>query len=47
MFQFPDALTHDDLIDALAYIDQLAKVVYAGNFEEYDEFTAMDSVAGY
>ena len=47
LFQFPDALTHDDLIDALAYIDQLAKVVYAGNFEEYDEFTAMDSVAGY
>ena len=47
LFQFPDALTHDDLIDALAYIDQLAKVVYAGNFEEYDEFTAMDAVAGY
>jgi len=33
LFQFPDPLTHDDMIDALAYIDQLAKVVY---LEEID-----------
>lgn len=45
--QFPDPLTHDDMIDALAYIDQLAKVAYAGNWEEYDEFEELDSVAGY
>lgn len=45
--QFPDPLTHDDMIDALAYIDQLAKVAYAGNFEEYDEYEELDSVAGY
>lgn len=45
--QFPDQLTHDDMIDALAYIDQLAKVAYAGNWEEYDEFEQLDSIAGY
>jgi len=47
LFQFPDPLTHDDLVDALAYIDQLAKVAYAGNWEEFDEFVELDSVAGY
>ena len=45
--QFPDPLTHDDMIDALAYIDQLAKVAYAGNWEEYDEYEELDSVSGY
>ena len=47
LFQFPNALTHDDMVDSLAYIDQLAKVVYSGNFDQYDEFEALDSVAGY
>jgi len=47
LFQFPDPLTHDDLVDSLAYIDQLAKVAYAGNWEEFDEFVELDSVAGY
>jgi len=47
LFQFPDPLTHDDLIDSLAYIDQLAKVTYAGNFEEYDDFITIDSISGY
>lgn len=45
--QFPDPLTHDDMIDALAYIDQIAKVSYAGNWEEYDEYEELDSIAGY
>lgn len=47
LFQFPDPLTHDDLIDSLAYIDQLAKVAYAGNWEEYDTFEELDELAGY
>lgn len=47
LFQFPDPLTHDDLVDSLAYIDQLAKVAYAGSWEEYDNFEELDSVAGY
>ena len=45
--QFPDPLTHDDMIDSLAYIDQLAKVAYAGNFEEYDEYETIDELTGY
>ena len=28
LYQFPDPLTHDDTVDALAYIDQLAEVSY-------------------
>ena len=47
LFQFPDPLTHDDLVDALAYIDQLAHVVYAGNFEEIDDFEPLDAFTGY
>ncbi len=47
LFQFPDALTHDDLVDALAYIDQLALVAYAGNFEQYDNYEVLDPVSGY
>jgi len=46
LFQFPDPLTHDDMVDALAYIDQLAKVSYTYDFE-LDEFEVLDSVAGY
>tara|TARA_R100000654_G_scaffold66666_2_gene94982 strand:+ start:1130 stop:2389 length:1260 start_codon:yes stop_codon:yes gene_type:complete len=47
LFQFPDILTHDDLVDSLAYIDQLAKVTYGGNYEELSDFEIIDSVAGY
>jgi len=47
LFAFPDPLTHDDLIDSLAYIDQLAKVTYTGNFEELDNFEVLDSLSGY
>jgi len=47
LYQFPDPLTHDDMVDALAYIDQLAKVAYSGSWDEYDEFEALDSVTGY
>jgi predicted phage terminase large subunit-like protein len=46
LFQFPDPLTHDDLVDALAYIDQLAQVAYHYDFE-IDEHELLDVVAGY
>tara|TARA_R110002073_G_scaffold175355_1_gene332771 strand:- start:4674 stop:5924 length:1251 start_codon:yes stop_codon:yes gene_type:complete len=46
IFQFPDPLTHDDMVDSLAYIDQLAKVSYSYDFQ-IDEFEAIDSVSGY
>lgn len=47
LFQFPDPLTHDDLIDALAYIDQLARVPYGIGDLEFDEPEIIDIVAGY
>ena len=46
LFQFPDVLTHDDLIDALAYIDQVAKVAYSYEFE-IDDHEVLDVIAGY
>ena len=46
LFQFPDPLTHDDLVDSLAYIDQLAKVAYSYDFE-IDDHEILDIVAGY
>lgn len=46
LMQFPSTLTHDDLIDALAYIDQLAKVCYNWDME-IDEWEALDAWAGY
>jgi len=46
LFQFPDPLTHDDLVDSLAYIDQLAKVAYSYEFE-VDNHEILDIVAGY
>lgn len=46
LFQYPDPLTHDDMIDALAYIDQIAQVVYH-DWGEIEEWEMMDDVAGY
>jgi len=46
LFQFPNPLVHDDLVDSLAYIDQLAKVSYYVDYEE-EEFEIIDPIAGY
>ena len=46
LFQFPDPLTHDDLVDAVAYIDQLANVAYDYDYE-IDNHEILDVVAGY
>jgi len=46
LFQFPDPLTHDDLVDALAYVDQLANVAYDYDYE-LDNNEILDVVAGY
>jgi predicted phage terminase large subunit-like protein len=46
LFQFPNPLVHDDLIDSLAYIDQLASVSYSYDFEE-DNYEPIDITAGY
>ena len=47
LMQFPSPLTHDDLIDALSFIDQLANVAYSGSFYEVDEWEPLDSIAGW
>lgn len=47
LFQFPNPLVHDDLIDSLAYIDQLAKVPYHYEDFDFDDFEMLDPIAGY
>ena len=47
IFQFPSKQTHDDLIDALAYIDQLAKVPYHFDDYDFDDYEMVDPYAGY
>lgn len=43
---FPNPQAHDDLVDALAYIDQVAVPMFAEEFETND-YEPMDMVAGY
>jgi predicted phage terminase large subunit-like protein len=47
LFQFPSKLTHDDLIDALAYIDQLAEVAYPSAYDEMDDWNPIDLTTGF
>ena len=44
---FPSPLSHDDLLDSLAYIDQVSVADYAGSIELDEEWEPMDAVAGY
>lgn len=43
---FPSPLAHDDMLDALAYIDQLASVVYYDG-KQLDEWEPIDLIAGF
>lgn len=45
LMQFPDTKSHDDLIDALAYIDQIATTMYEKDID--DEFEIYDEAVGY
>lgn len=48
LFQFPNHLVHDDLIDSLAYIDQLAIVAYHIDLIDLEEdYEPLDLLAGY
>ena len=47
LYQFPSKLTHDDLFDSLAYIDQIAKVAYFIDELEEDEWEPIDYEAGF
>lgn len=44
---FPSALVHDDLIDALSYCDQIAQIAYLDGIELDDEWEPLDAVAAF
>ena len=46
LIMFPTAGVHDDLVDALSYIDQLAVTTYQQDYEE-DEYEVFDPISGY
>ena len=46
LMNFPNPQVHDDLIDALSYIDQIAITENVQDYEE-DDYEPLDSVAGY
>jgi predicted phage terminase large subunit-like protein len=47
LFQFPNPLVHDDLIDALSYTDQLATIPYGLDDYEDVEYEFLDVISGY
>ena len=47
MVDFPNRLSHDDMLDALAYIDQVSVADFAHSIELDDDWQPLDEVAGY
>ena len=47
MLDFPNRLAHDDLLDSLAYIDQVSVADFAHSIELEEEWSPIDDVAGY
>jgi phage terminase large subunit-like protein len=43
---FPTAGVHDDLVDALSYVDQIAVTSYNADYEQ-DDYEVLDPIAGY
>ncbi len=46
LIMFPTIGVHDDLVDALSYVDQLAITSYNADYEE-DEYEILDPISGY
>lgn len=44
---FPNPLAHDDLLDAVAYVDQMAEVYIANQISLYDDWYPHDAEVGY
>ena len=44
---FPDPRSPDDMLDSLAYVDQMAKVAYIDEFEGLEQWQPQDAYAGY
>ena len=47
LLDFPNHLSHDDLLDSLAYIDQLSIADFAYSIDMDEDWQPMDEVAGY
>ncbi len=45
LLNFPNPQVHDDLIDALAYIDQIGVTEFVGVLDE-EEYEALDDISG-
>lgn len=45
-FNFPNPQIHDDLLDSLAYIDQIAITPYFHDYDE-EEYECLDAISGY
>ena len=44
---FPSTLVHDDLLDALAYADQMAQIAYLDGIELADDWEPLDATVGF
>jgi hypothetical protein len=47
MLDFPNHLAHDDLLDALSYIDQVSIADFAHSIELEEEWEPYDEISGY
>lgn len=47
MLDFPNKMAHDDLLDSLAYIDQVSVSDFAHTIELEEEWSPVDDIAGY
>lgn len=47
MLDFPNKLAHDDMLDALAYIDQVSVADFAHTIELEEDWEALDDTSGY
>jgi len=47
MLDFPNKMAHDDLLDSLAYIDQVSVSDFAHSIELEEEWSPVDDIAGY
>ena len=47
LLDFPNPFVHDDLVDAMSYIDQLSKVPYYSETVMQNEFQPLDQMSGY
>ncbi len=46
LLDFPNPMAHDDLVDSLAYIDQISAAIY-NNDIDYEDFEPLDDTSGY